>query len=252
MSKLRLLVVDDEPLIRKGLRKTLSSFPGVEVVGEAGSGKDAIQAISTDRPDLVLLDVRMADCSGLDVVRDVGPENMPAVIFVTAYDDYAVRAFELNAVDYVLKPFEEARLRESIERARRRISENHRDDLERRLEALLESQTKHWAERIVIRNGERYEFISSQSIDWIESANNYVQLHCGAKQYLLGETLTSLESRLDPAKFVRIHRGRIINTKQIVAVHPLLSGTYEVELVGGLRLTSGRQYKQNVQNLIHP
>ena len=251
MSKLRLLVVDDEPLIRKGLRNTLSSFPEIEVVGEAGSGKEAIHAISADRPDLVLLDVRMPDCSGLDVVHEVGPKNMPPVIFVTAYDDYAVNAFELNAVDYVLKPFDEARVRESIERARRRISQDNHAVLEQRLEALIESQTKKWADRIVIRNGDRYEFVPSESIVWIESANNYVQLHCGAKQYLLGETLTSLESRLDPTKFVRVHRGRIVNTKRIVAVHPLLSGTYEMELLGGIRITTGRQYKDIVQNLIH-
>src|SRR5207249_1939688 len=139
------------------------------------------------------------------------PQNMPPVIFATAYDDYAVRAFELNAVDYVLKPFEEARLRESIERARKRITHDKQAVLSRRLELLLESQTRRGAERLVVRNGERYEFVASESIDWIESANNYVQLHCGAKQYLLGETLTNLGSRLDTAKFVRIHRGRIVN-----------------------------------------
>jgi len=251
MSKLRLLIVDDEPLIRKGLRHALSNFSDIEVAGECGSGKDAIRAISAERPDLILLDVHMPDCSGLDVVREVGPQNMPPVIFATAYDDYAVRAFELNAVDYVLKPFEEARLRESIERARKRITQDKQAVLSRRLELLLESQTRRGAERLVVRNGERYEFVSSESIDWIESANNYVQLHCGAKQYLLGETLTNLGSRLDTAKFVRIHRGRIVNTERIVAVHPLFSGTYELELRGGVRITTGRQYKEIVQNLIH-
>ena len=251
MSKLRLLIVDDEPLIRKGLRHALSNFSDIEVAGECGSGKDAIRAISEERPDLILLDVHMPDCSGLDVVREVGPQNMPPVIFATAYDDYAVRAFELNAVDYVLKPFEEARLRESIERARKRITQDKQAVLSRRLELLLESQTRRGAERLVVRNGERYEFVSSESIDWIESANNYVQLHCGAKQYLLGETLTNLGSRLDTAKFVRIHRGRIVNTERIVAVHPLFSGTYELELRGGVRITTGRQYKEIVQNLIH-
>jgi len=251
MSKLRLLVVDDEPLIRKGLRNALSNFPDIEVVGECGSGEEAIQAIATQRPDLVLLDVQMPDCSGLDVVQEVGPKHMPPVIFITAYDDYAVNAFELNAVDYVLKPFEEVRLRESIERARKRISQDGRVVLSQRLETLLENQTHKWAEKLVIRNVDRYEFVVSDSIEWIESANNYVQLHCGAKQYLLGETLTNLEGRLDPAKFARIHRGRIVNTKRIVAVHPLFSGTYELELLGGIRITTGRQYKEIVQNLIH-
>jgi two-component system LytT family response regulator len=251
MSKRRLLLVDDEPLIRKGLRDALSQVSDIEIIGECGSGEEAIQAIAAKQPDLVLLDVRMPGCSGLDVVREVGATHMPPVIFITAYDDYAVNAFELNAVDYLLKPFEETRLLESIERARRRIDENSQTALSRRLEALIEGQTRKWAERIIVRNGERYEFVSSESIDWIESANNYVQLHCGAQHYLLGETMTSLEKRLDPEKFVRVHRGRIVNTKRILAVHPLFSSTYELELLGGIRITTGRLYKDIVQNLIH-
>jgi two-component system LytT family response regulator len=251
MNKLRLLLVDDEPLIRKGLRHALSAVPNIEVVGECGSGREAIEAISHEHPDLVLLDVQMPDCTGLDVVREIGPQNMPAVIFVTAYDDYAVSAFELNAVDYVLKPFEEARLRESLERARKRIAQDSQAVLSQKLEALLEIQGHKWPERIVVRNGERYEFVPVESIDWIESANNYVQLHCGPKQYLLGETMTSLEARLDPAKFARVHRGRIVNIKRIVSLHPLFSGAYALELQSGVRITSGRQYKETVQTLIH-
>jgi two-component system, LytTR family, response regulator len=251
MSKLRLLIVDDEPLIRRGIRKIVSTLADIEIVAECGSGKEAIQAISSGRPDLVLLDVQMPDGTGLEVVRDVGPRNMPPVIFITAYDEYAVNAFELNAVDYVLKPFDEARLLESIERARKRIGGQNQAALAEKLEILLANQARKWAERIIVRCGERYEFVPTESIDWIESANNYVQLHCGPKQYLLAETLTNLETRLDPAKFARIHRGRIVNTRRIMAVHPLFSGTYEMELVGGTRLTSGRQYKDIVQNLIH-
>ncbi len=251
MSNLKLLLVDDEPLIRKGLRTALSSISEIDIVGEAGSGTEAIGAISTCRPDLVLLDVQMPDCTGLDVVREVGPQNMPAVIFVTAYDEYAANAFELNAVDYILKPFEDARLRESIERARKRIAQDSQAVLAQRLQALLESQTRKWPDRIVVRSGERYEFVPVESIDWIESANNYVQLHCGPKEYLLGETMTNLENRLDPTKFVRVHRGRIVNTKRIIAAHPLLSGSYEMELAGGIRITTGRQFKEVVQKLIH-
>jgi two-component system, LytTR family, response regulator len=250
MSKLRLLIVDDEPLIRKGLRDALSAFSDIEVVEECGSGEEAIRAISAKHPDLVLLDVRMPDRSGLDVVREVGPSQMPPVIFITAYDSYAVDAFELNAVDYLLKPFEQERLQKSIERARRRMSEGSQASLSGRLEALLRDQNHNWAARLVVRNGERYEFVASERIDWIESANNYVRLHCGVKQHLLGETLTSLAARLDPSKFVRVHRGRMVNIERIVAVHPLFSGTYEMELTGGVRITTGRQYKDAVQKLI--
>src|SRR5919197_2548852 len=167
MNTLRLLLVDDEPFIRKGLRNALSGVSDVDVVGECGSGREAIEAIASHRPDLILLDVQMPDCSGLEVVREVGPPNMPAVIFVTAYDDYAVSAFELNAVDYILKPFEEPRLRESIERARKRIVHDTQTGLSERLQALLESQTRKWPDRIVVRNGERYEFVPVESIDWV-------------------------------------------------------------------------------------
>jgi two-component system LytT family response regulator len=245
------LLVDDEPLIRKGLRHALSSIPDVEVVGECGSGDEAIQAISNRRPDLVLLDIQMPDCSGLDVVREIGFANMPPVIFITAYDDYAVSAFELNAVDYILKPFEEARLRESMERARNRISRESQAVLSQKLEKLLDSQKRKWPDRLVVRSGERYEFVPVESIDWIEAANNYVLLHCGSKQHLLGETMTSLEGRLDPAKFARIHRGRMVNVRKIVALHPLFSGTYALELKSGVRITTGRQYKDILQNLMN-
>ena len=250
MNKLRLLLVDDEPLIRKGLRHALSGVPDIEVVAECGTGNEAIQAISSSSLDLVLLDVQMPGCSGLDVVREIGAKNMPPVIFITAYEDYAVSAFELNAVDYVLKPFEETRLRESIERARTRIGQNSQSVLSQKLEKLLEDQRHKWADRLVVRSGERYEFVAVESIDWIEAANNYVLLHCGSRQHLLGETMSSLESRLDPARFARVHRGRMVNLDRIVALHPLFSGTYALELQGGVRITTGRQYKGVVQNLL--
>jgi len=197
----------------------------------------------------VLLDIRMPDCSGLEVVRAIGTQHMPPVIFITAYDEYAVKAFELNAVDYLLKPFDEERLHESIDRARQRIAATTQEMLAQRLEALLHAQAPK-TERLVVRNGDRYEFVSIESIDWIESANNFVELHCGPKHYLLGETLTGLEGRLDSARFTRIHRGRIVNISRILAVHPLMGGTYEVELRNGRRLTTGRQYREGVQKLI--
>jgi two-component system LytT family response regulator len=250
MHKLRTLIVDDEPLIRSGIRSGLSSFDDVEIVGECGSGMQAIEIVFSQRPDLVFLDVQMPDCTGLEVVRRIGPDRMPAVVFVTAYDEYAVKAFELNAVDYLLKPFDEERLHASIKRARERIASRDQAELTARLQALLDSSEQKWPERIVVRNGERFDFVSVDSIDWIESANNYVQLHCAARQHLLGETLTNIEKRLDPQKFRRIHRFRIVNLSRIIAVHPMMSGTYEMELRGGIRLTTGRQYKDAVRELI--
>jgi two-component system LytT family response regulator len=250
MKLLRLLIVDDEPLIRTGIRDGLSDLDEIEIVAECASGSEAIAAIRSQHPDLVLLDVKLQDCTGLDVVQEISPERMPAVIFITAYEEYAVRAFEMNAVDYLLKPFDNARLRHSVERARERISERDQTVLADKLQALLDARGRKWPERLAIKNGEGFDLVPMESIDWIESANNYVQIHCGSKQYLLAESLTHLESRLNPSRFLRVHRCRIINLSRVLAVHPMLGGTYEMELRGGTRLSTGKQYKDAVQALL--
>jgi two-component system LytT family response regulator len=256
MKNLQLLIVDDEPLIRNSIRRSLSARNDVDVIGECESGSQAMHAIESLHPDLVLLDVQLHDCTGLEVVERIGPERMPPVIFVTAYDEYAVKAFELNAVDYLLKPFDDERLHTSLQRAQERISGRVEGELAQRLTALLETQRsletkeKRWPERIVVRDGERFDLVPVLSIDWVESANNYVQLHCGPKQYLLGETLTNLEHRLNPGKFIRIHRCRMVNLSRILAIHPMFGGVYEIELNGGVRLPTGRQYKEQIRALL--
>ena len=250
MNLLRVLIVDDEPLIRAGIRQGLAGMAQIEIVAECGSGAEAMRILSSQPVDLALLDIQMQDCTGLDVVERIGPERMPATIFVTAYDEYAVRAFELHAIDYLLKPFDDVRLRRSVERAREHIAAHRQSDLAAQLQALLDSRARKWPERIVVKEGERFDFVSVESIDWIESANNYVQLHCGSRHHLLSETLTNLEGRLNPARFLRIHRGRIVNLSRIEAIHPLLGGTYELELRSGTRLTTGRQYKDQIQTLL--
>jgi two-component system, LytTR family, response regulator len=249
MSNLRVLIVDDEPLIRLGVRNSLAGLTGIEVVGECESGEQAIQAILSQQIDLVLLDVQMPDCTGLDVVRQIGAQRMPMVIFVTAYDEYAVKAFEMNAVDYLLKPFDDERLRNGIERARERHATRNQSALTQQLQTLLDTR-REWSDRFVVRNTDRYEFVAVESIEWIESADNYVQLHCGTKMHLLGETLTGVQEKLDPRKFQRIHRCRIVNVSRITAIHPMVNGTYSVELRNGTRLTTGRQYKDAIQGLI--
>jgi two-component system LytT family response regulator len=249
MHNLRLLVVDDEPLIRLGLRNALSRVPGVEFVGECESGAQAIHSILSEEIDLVLLDVQMPDCTGLEVVRQIGPQRMPMVVFVTAYDEYAVKAFEMNAVDYLLKPFDDERLRNSIERVRERYATRNQSALTQQLQTLLDAN-REWSDRFVVRNTDRYEFVAVESIEWIESADNYVQLHCGTKIHLLGETLSGVQEKLDPRKFQRVHRCRIVNVSRIAAIHPMLNGTYSVELRNGVRLTTGRQYRDAIQSLI--
>jgi two-component system LytT family response regulator len=222
----------------------------IEIVAECGSGPQAVEAILSQNPDLVLLDVQMPGCSGLDVIAEIGAERMPAVIFITAYDEYAIKAFEMNAVDYLLKPFDDDRLRSSVDRARERIAARNQTVLTRQLEALVNMRERKWPQRLVVRNGDRYDFVQLASVDWIESANNYVQLHCGAKTYLLGETLSSLEKNLNPEQFLRVHRFHLVNISRVVAVHSMLNGTYEMELQNGVRISTGRQFKDGVQRLV--
>jgi two-component system LytT family response regulator len=248
MNSLRLLIVDDEPLIRRGMRKDLAEMPSVQVVGECECVADAVDAIGSNRPDLVLLDVQLPDGTGFDVVRQVGPERMPAVVFVTAYDKYAIQAFDVNAVDYLLKPFDESRLRASIERARERLSRP--SALVRQLEGLIEAHEAQWVQRLVVRSGERFDFVPVDSIDWIESANNYTVLHCRSKDYVFGENLSTLEQRLDPGRFCRVHRCHIVNVTRIVAANVIAGGVYELELRGGPRVKTGRQYSDSIRQIL--
>ena len=250
VNRLRLLIVDDEPLIRQGIRRALTGMEGLEFAGECDSGSQAIDAILSHPPDLVLLDVQMPDCTGLDVIRKIGPQNMPPVVFITAYDEYAVTAFELNAVDYLLKPFDDERLHAAVSRARQRISGNYHETLLQQLRALIETKEQRSPDRFVVREGDRLEFVPVDAVDWIESANNYVVLHCGSKHHVLAGTLTNLDKTLNPKKFLRIHRCRIVNISRVAGARPFLSGTYQLELQNGTRLGTGRQYKDAIRQLI--
>lgn len=251
LNTLRVLIVDDESLIRLGIRSAMAGLDGIEVVGECEDGKQAVAAILAGGVDLVLLDVQMPGATGLDVVRNVGVERMPMVIFVTAYDEYAIQAFDMNAVDYLLKPFDKERLQRSIQRARERLASHNQTALIDRLQSLLDTpKALARPARFVVRNGDRYDFVAIDDIDWIESANNYVQLHAGEENHLLAETMTAIEKKLDPARFARVHRCHIVNLSRIVAVYPMLHGTWVLELRNGARITTGRQYRATVQELI--
>ncbi len=223
-------------------------MPAVQIVGECECVADAVEAIGSSQIDLALLDVQLPDGTGFDVVRQVGPRHMPAVVFVTAYDKYAIEAFDVNAVDYLLKPFDERRLRESIDRARERLLRP--SALVRQLEGLIESRDTAWPQRLVVRNGERFDLVPVDSIDWIESANNYTVLHCRPKDHVFGESMTALERKLDPVKFVRVHRCNIVNVTRIVAAHTMAGGVFELELRGGVRIKTGRQYSDGIRKLL--
>jgi len=248
MKALQLLIVDDEPRIRTGIREDLSGMESVHVAGECGCVAEAVAAIRSNQFDLVLLDVQMPDGTGFDVIREVGPQRMPAVVFVTAYDKYAIQAFDVNAVDYLLKPFDDIRLRESIDRVRDRLSRPA--ELMRHLEVLLESRESQYAQKLVVRTGERFDFVPVESIDWIESANNYALLHCRTKHHVFGENLTALERLLDPKQFGRVHRCHMVNLSRVVAVNAIAGGVYELELQGGARVSTGRQYADRIRRLL--
>ena len=249
---IRTLIVDDEPLARRGIRTHLEAEKDIDIVAECGNGVDAVRTIEALTPDLVFLDVQMPELDGFGVVEAIGVERMPAVIFVTAYDRFALRAFEVNALDYLLKPFDPERFDQALRRARATLERQSFGDLNLRLENLIANLNANgkFVERLVIKAAGKISFLSVDEIDWIEAADNYVQLHSGRSTHLLRKTMTALEGRLDPAKFIRIHRSTIVNVDRIKEVYPLVKGDYEVVLTTGSHLTSGRGYRERLQQLL--
>jgi len=252
VTKIRTLVVDDEPIGRERVLSLLQHEEDVEIVGECSDGAQAIVAIQQQAPDLVFLDVQMPGATGFGVIDAVGPERMPNVIFVTAYDEYALRAFEYHALDYLLKPFNRARFQQTLKHARASLERRRAGDLGRRLLALV-NDIKPEAprlERLVVKSGGRVFFLRTDDIDWIEAAGNYVRLHLGEESHLFRETMNRMETRLDARRFVRIHRSRIVNTERIKELQPWFNGEYVVILRNGTRLTLSRGYRDRLQDQV--
>jgi two-component system LytT family response regulator len=252
MKKIRTLVVDDEPLARERLASLLQPLEDVELVGECRDGEEAVIAIHDLTPDLVFLDIQMPGMSGFDVIDAVGTDKMPLVIFVTAYDQHALRAFQVRALDYLLKPFDRERFTEALQRARQQLERDDSGDIGRRLLALVKDLRRDppRADRLVVKSGGRLFFLRTDEIDWVEAAGNYVRLHVGNTSHLLRETMTAMEARLDPEKFVRIHRCRIVNVDRIQEMQPWLNGEYAVVLRTGARLTLSRGYREKLQEKV--
>ena len=248
-TKARVLVADDEPLARERLRMLLAQEDWVDLVGECHNGGDAIRAIEELQPDLVFLDVQMPDATGFDVIEAVGASRMPAVIFVTAYDRYALRAFDVRALDYLLKPFDRERFQQALGRARQQLQQQNQGDLERRLMQLVSDlrEPQQKADRLVVKSGGRVFFVRTRDIDWIEAAGNYVKLHVGGEAHLLRETMTAIEAQLDSDLFFRIHRCHIVNIERVQELQPWFNGEYVVCLRNGSRLTLSRGYREKLQ-----
>jgi two-component system LytT family response regulator len=247
--KLTVVIADDEPLARERLLSLLALESDVDIVAQCRDGEEAVRAIAERHPDLVLLDVEMPRMNGFDVINAIGAERMPMLIFVTAYDQHALRAFEVRALDYLLKPFDRERFSAALRRARAQIDANAGGDLGRRLVALMKDLKKDAprSERLVVKSGGRLFFLRSDEIDWIEAAGNYVRLHVGSQTHLLRETMNAIETRLDPERFFRIHRSRIVNVERIQEMQPWLNGEYSIVLKTGARLTISRGYREKLQ-----
>lgn len=251
---IRVLIVDDEPLARTGVQQLLDPLDDVTVVGEAADGPEAVRQIETHDPDLVFLDVQMPEMSGLEVVREVGVEDMPLTIFVTAYDQYALEAFEAHALDYLLKPIEEERFEEAMERARRQLRRVEADTLSEQLRGVLreyaDQEESGGLERFTVRSRDRIYFVDAQDVQWIESEGDYVALHDGEDVHLVRKTMKELEKQLDSDRFLRVHRSFIVNADYIEELRPLDHGTYQLRMASGTPVKTSRGYSDNVEALL--
>jgi len=249
---IRTIIADDEELARNRIKHLLQAELDIEIVAECSDGHKTVEAILEQGPELLFLDVQMPEMDGFEVLQAVGERRSLTVIFVTAYDQYALRAFEAYALDYLLKPFNRARFRKAVERARLQIARENRDRVDQRLAALLKDArtTSEYLERLVIRSAGRIVFLRTDDVDWFEGCANYVQLHVGKSTHLLREKISTLEARLDPGKFIRIHRSSIVKIDRIKEMRSSGDGEHVVVLHDGSRLSLSRGYRERFQKLL--
>jgi two-component system, LytTR family, response regulator len=249
---IRTIIVDDVDLARERI-KILLDDDEIKIVGECANGREAVEAIRSLQPDLVFLDVQMPRIGGFDVIEIIGVERMPAVIFVTAYDEFALRAFEINAVDYLLKPFDVERLKKAVARAKREIQRiEPAAEIERRLRGLLKEVKPEpkYLRRIPVKSSRGTTLVSTEEIDWISSAGHYLEIHVGRETHLIRERLSQIEQRLDPETFVRIHRSTIVNLDRIKSLHPLFNGDHLIILKNGQELNLSRTYHEKLMLML--
>ncbi|GJQ20776.1 MAG: DNA-binding response regulator [Bacteroidia bacterium] len=248
MLRIRTLVIDDERLARERLLSLLEGDPDIEIIGECATGKEAIAAITRESPDLIFLDVQMPEGDGFEVLQSIDLHQMPIVVFVTAYDEYAVRAFDVHALDYLLKPFDQTRFERALIRAKSEVVLRNNTNVNQKLLSMLEHIESHkrHPDRILVKSSGRVFFLKFDEIDWVESAGNYVKLHVGHDNHLLRETMAQMERKLEGEKFVRIHRTAIVNVDRIKEIQPSFNGEYAVTLTNGTRLTASRGYRKKL------
>lgn len=257
MNEMRTLIVDDEPAARAGLRHLLTADPEITVVGECRDGREAIAGICDLGPELVFLDVQMPELDGFGVLRAVGGEQLPVVVFVTAYDQYALRAFEVHAVDYLLKPFTDDRFREALRQAKLQVRRARLGELSRQVAALVadgavvrsspSGSLSPLRDRLVVKTGGGVTLVPVADIDWIDADGDYVRIHAGKAAHVVRETMHNLESELDPGRFVRIHRSTIVNLERVKELQPFYRGEFVAVLHDGTRLKLSRGCRDTLE-----
>ena len=242
------MIVDDEPLARTGIRSLLKEDAEVEIVGECGDGQEAVEAITALHPDLIFLDIQMPELDGFEVLEALDPDTIPLVVFVTAYDQYALRAFQVHALDYLLKPFDKERFLEALVRVKGLLREKNGMQVTRRIVEMLDSgkAERGHVGRIMIRAGGRITFVRVEEVDWVEAQGDYICLHSAGKKHLVREKISDMEAQLSPEQFVRIHRSTIVNIARIKEMQPLFHGEYTVVLHDNTRLTLSRSFRDRV------
>ena len=244
---MRALIVDDEPLARRGVVLRLRKFRDVEIVGECGDGRSAVERILERSPDVVFLDIQMPGMDGFDVLRALPIESLPAVIFLTAYEQHVLRAFDFHALHYLLKPVDDTRFATAVARARDLVDFKLRTDMAQRVMKMLDRATDGYMSRFTVQTGSRIQIIVAEEVEWIGAAGDYVELHANGRSFLLRETMTSLEQRLDPAKFLRIHRSRIVQSRGIQELRPIENREFTVRLSDGSEHRSSRTYADRLE-----
>jgi two-component system LytT family response regulator len=255
--RIRALIADDEPAARAAIRSLLADDPEIEIAGDYADGRSALDAIRTSRPDLVFLDVQMPEMDGISVLRALDPAELPVVVFITAHDRYAVNAFEVHAVDYLLKPFDDRRFGQALAVAKERVRQGRLGALRQELidllgapEAAAAPSDGSYLKRLVIKSGGRVTLLGVADIDWIEADGDYVKVHAGRAWHLLRETMKHIEGQFDPAQFVRIHRSTIVNVERIKELQPYFKGEYVVKLHDGTSLKLSRGFRPHLEKAL--
>jgi two-component system LytT family response regulator len=243
----RVLIVDDEPLARRGVVHRLRQFKDVEIVGECGDGVSAVERILERSPDVVFLDIEMPGMDGFQVLHALPKESLPAVIFLTAYEQHVLRAFDAHALHYLVKPVDDTRFAEAVGRARDMVDSELRSEMAQRLMKMLDSSSDKYASRLTVHTGSRIQIVIAEEVEWIGAAGDYVELHVNGCSFLLRETMASLEQRLDPAKFIRIHRSRIVRSKGIVELRSIENREFTMKLSDGSEHRSSRTYADRLE-----